>query len=137
MTDANQIAELKEAARLTQKGRLEINHVVGHVLFFEDDLKGVANAYSEALRVDPTDFNCAYELAFNLCLSGDHNREVQVLREAVQQRFSAAKQEQANLFDIELYKEIFDDCFRPDSSYMLSYIYTYDQGYHALAPKQA
>ena len=100
-------------------------------------MKGAANAYREALRIDPSDVNCYYELAFTLCLSGDHNGEVKALRQAVHQRFSAAKQEQANLFDIELYKEIFDDCFRPDSSYMLSYIYTYDQGYHALVPKQA
>ncbi len=128
----NQIAELKDAARLTEKGRPAINHLLGHMLFFADDLKGVANAYCEALRVDPTDLNCAYELAFNLCLSGDHNGEVQALREAVQQKSVAADRKEAYLFDIEFYTELFDDDFSITSNYMLLYLHTYDQGYQAL-----
>ncbi len=128
----NQIAELKEAARLTEKGRLAIDHLLGHVLFFEDDLKGVANAYREALRVDPTDLNCVYELAFSLCLSGDHKGEVQALREAVRQKSVAAQRVEAYFSDVESYTEFFDDDFSIASNYMILYLHTYDQGYQAL-----
>ena len=100
--------------------------------FFRGDLKGVANAYREALRVDPTDPNCPYELAFQLCLSGDHNGEALALREAVRQKSVAAEQKEAYLFDINSTQNLFDDDFSIDLTICDYYMDTYDQGYQAL-----
>ena len=83
---ANEIAELKEGARLTQESSAAISHFLGHVLFLEGDLRGAASAYRQALRIDPADVSCHYDLAFTLCRFGDHVGEVQALREALRHK---------------------------------------------------
>jgi serine/threonine-protein kinase len=68
----NQIAELKEAARLARQGRDEFHHLLGHILLYYGDFAGAILAYQEAIRIDPSDLNYLYELAFSLCLNGSH-----------------------------------------------------------------
>jgi eukaryotic-like serine/threonine-protein kinase len=124
---SNEIAELNEASRLTKRGRPAINHFLGHLLFLEHDLKGAANAYREALRVDPADLTCLYELAFTLCLSSDHNGEVQALREAVKQKSGAARRTESYLGGTQDYY-----CVTENFQYISYYLNIYDQGYQAL-----
>ena len=89
----NLIAEFNEAARLAKQGRSAIYYSLGRELLLKDDLKAAAKAFRDALQLDPEDVDCLYHLAFTLCRSGDHNGEVQVLREALQHETKAGSRE--------------------------------------------
>ena len=79
----NLIVEYNEAARLVKSGSSGIHYALGRELLVMDDLKGAAKAFRDALLTEPEDVECRYHLAFTLCRSGDHDGEVQALREAV------------------------------------------------------
>jgi serine/threonine protein kinase/cytochrome c-type biogenesis protein CcmH/NrfG len=123
----NLIASLQESARLTKQGRSAVYWCLGHALFVKGELKPAENAYREAIRLDPEDISCRYELASTLCHSGDHKGEAEVLQEALKLRkesSSLRKTERMAVSESGSWVPVID---------IQDFVGRWDVGYHALA----
>ena len=129
----SELAELKEAARCGPQNP-DCQQPLARFLLLENDLAGAIEAYRAVVRLDPKNFHNLYELAFALCLSGDHQGEIVVLHDATRLESANVNRAESNSRTAGLTPRSVGDYHSlvADTLFTDGYFSAFDQGYLSL-----